>query len=272
MAKLVTPRAAQTLPVPSTRWVRSFSRYARWYLGRSFHAIRLSRGGAEVLTLRSPMVMYLNHPSWWDPLVMLVLAQACWPEAEHYAPMDAAMLQRYRFFRRLGFFGVEHGPRGGAAFLRSSLALLQREQAKLWVTPQGRFADARDRPVRIEPGLSHLAARMSTGWFIPVAVEYVFWTERFPEVLLRFGSPVQVDDALLPSSPRARREALHALLGEHLQATQDALAQEAKARDPAAFDTLLAGRAGVGFWYELWQRIRCRLRGQPYHRGHGEGG
>ena len=67
-----------------------------------------------------------------------------------------------------------------------------RRRHLLAVTPQGRFADVRERPVHFEAGLGHLAARVQRALFVPFAVEYVFWEERLPEILVRFGEPVEV--------------------------------------------------------------------------------
>ena len=64
-----------------------------------------------------PLVIYSNHASWWDPLVGLVLKSEFFADRTPFAPMDAAMLERYKLFARLGFFGVEqHSRRGAIAF------------------------------------------------------------------------------------------------------------------------------------------------------------
>ena len=34
-----------------------------------------------------PLVLYLNHASWWDPLTMLMLTQRFWPERQFAAPI-----------------------------------------------------------------------------------------------------------------------------------------------------------------------------------------
>ena len=66
-----------------------------------------------------------------------------------YTPIDADMLARYRMFAKLGFFGVEQRNRRGAVqFLRTSEVILQSPNHVLAVTPQSRFADVRERPVR----------------------------------------------------------------------------------------------------------------------------
>ena len=94
----------------SPRLVRFFTRHVkRFYLARDFHAVRLSKSGIPGPVPDGPLIIVLNHPSWWDPLVGLVLAEL-FPDRAHYAPMDANALGRYRIFERLGMFGVEPGP------------------------------------------------------------------------------------------------------------------------------------------------------------------
>ena len=44
------------------------------------------------------------------------------------------------------------------------------------------------RPPRsTRPGVGHLAARLTRGWVVPIAVEYSFWTESKSEALVRIG-------------------------------------------------------------------------------------
>jgi 1-acyl-sn-glycerol-3-phosphate acyltransferase len=211
------------------------------------------------------VVVFFNHPSWWDPLVALFLAQHLMPERRHYGPIDAEALGRYRFFKHLGFFGVTPGTRYGAAtFLRVSQAILRQPQSVLWMTPEGRFSDPRQQPVQLQPGLGALARRVDGVVFVPLALEYVFWEERFPEVLLRFG------EAISMSLESAREIAAHTQqFAQRLQATQAALAHEACRRDPADFEILLRGRAGVGGLYDTWRALRSRWRGESFRRAHG---
>jgi hypothetical protein len=210
------------------------------------------------------VVITLNHPSWWDPLVCAVLA-GLFPGRCHYAPIEAAALRRYRFFERLGFFGVEPGTvRGARSFLRTGQAILGRPESVLWITAQGRFADPRERPLCLRPGIGHLLACAGQGMILPLALEYPFWEESAPEALARFGAPLPVSPALArPPGEWA------ALVEQELAATQDVLAREACRRDPAAFTTVLGGRAGVGGLYDLWRRLLAQLRGEEFSPEHG---
>jgi 1-acyl-sn-glycerol-3-phosphate acyltransferase len=259
-------RVAQAqVPQVSPFWVRLFGAYARRYMRRAFHAVRLSRAGKPPQSPNLPLVLYCNHPSWWDPLLGLILAQTLFAERTHYAPMEASALARYRFFSRLGFFGVASGTMQGAmTFLNVGQAILAQPQTALWITPEGRFTDPRGRPVRLQSGLGYLARNLTDGMFLPIAIEYPFWEERFPEALVRFATPIRV-----ASHPDFSASEWTHLLATQLEATQDALAHDACERDPEAFDVLLRGRVGIGGVYDLWRSWRARLRGERFDKSHG---
>lgn len=251
------------LPPPSPRLLAAFHRYVRFYVPRHFHAVRLARDSAAFPD-SGPLAVYCNHPAWWDPLVGLLLALDGLPRRRHYAPIDSRALERYRFFARLGFFGVEPGStRGARQFLRAADSLACNDDAVLWITAQGEFTDPRSRPVRLQPGLAHLPRRWRRGWLVPLALEYPFWQERLPEALLQVGEPLPVAGVL--DHPPAE---LTADLARRLEATQDTLAGHAMSQDPARFETLLAGAAGMANVYGLWQRLRARLRGERHHPEH----
>lgn len=244
-------RSAPPEAPPISRWrLWWFTGYARRYVARHFHAVRVA--GQPPLTT-GPLVVYLNHPGWWDPLICLILARHFFPHRRHYAPMEAAQLERYRIFRKLGFFPVEKNTRRGAAqFLRGAEAVLAQPGAVLWVTAQGRFADVRERPLRLEAGVTHLARRLSGVEFVPLALEYPFWGERCPEALARWGEPVR-DSAELEAA---------------LERTQDALAGASLRRAAGEFQIVLHGSAGVGGFYDQWRRLQARWRGEAFKREH----
>ena len=255
------------VPRVSPWWFRFAARYGHRYAARHLHAVRRSLAGGLPNLGDGGAVVYLNHPSWWDPLVMLVMAQRIWPERRHFAAIDAAALGRYRFMESLGFFGVERGTLAGARrFLEVSRAILADPRAMLWLTPQGRFADPRERPVALAAGLGRLACRTSNVALVPVAIEFPFWQERTPECLFRFG-PVQRRAPDDDSTAAAWSERLALAL----EATQDALAAEAQGQRAADFETLLHGAAGVGGVYDAWRRLKAHVRGERFHAEHGGG-
>lgn len=247
--------------------LRAFAAYTKPYLRRHFHSIRIARAGFSPDRIYLPAVVYLNHASWWDPLVCLFLHRHFFSRCSPFAPIDARALRKYPLFGRLGFFGVEQGTAQGAReFLRTAGAIMQERASTLWITPQGRFQDVRERPLEFHSGLGCLAGRWTNGSVLPLAVEYVFWEERLPEVLIRFGQPIDLSSR----GDRAMRAGLWTrLFEERLAEVQDALAADAKSRDVDRFETLLVGREGVSLTYDAWRRCLARWKGVAFKPGHG---
>lgn len=242
--------------------LRLFHFYARWYMYWNLHTIRVNTLRVPKLA-GMPVVVCMNHASWWDPLVAMTLALRLFPQRSHYAPMDATALSNFGFFKHLGFFGVETGSAKGAAeFIRISTAILSDPDAMLWVTAQGSFRDVRERPVSLRNGLGHLSCAASFV-VLPVAIEYVYWDERLPEVLVQFGDPIFV----AAPSPRSAKQ-WTAVFAAALEETQNTLAEAAIHRDSAAFQILSGGRSGTGGVYAAWKWARATFWRNRFHQSH----
>jgi len=256
-------------PEVSPLLVSMFGRYTEGYLARHFHAVRLSKAQRpDPIALRGkPLIVYFNHPSWWDPLICLQLAAQFFPERKHYGPIDAAALGKYQFFERLGFFGIEPGTaRGARRFLAVSKEILSRPDTALWIAAEGRFTDPRERPIQLRSGLGHLATRVRQAVLLPLALEYPFWEERSPEALARFGEEIPTGDADLGAADWMP------ILADGLESALEALAVEALARDRSRFDVLVGGSAGagVGGVYDAWRRLKARFKGERFRPEHGD--
>ncbi len=260
-------RVEPTPPVISPILLHWFTWYSRRYLRRHFNSLRVAGGGLPASALNAPLVIYSNHASWWDPLVGLLLKAEFLPGKAVFAPMDAMALKRYAFFKRLGMFGVEQGSRrGGVQVLRTARTILQQPDNVLWLTPQSRFADARERPVRFKSGIGHLPGMAREINFVQVAMEYVFWEERLPEILVRFGEPYRATRDDRTVKPEWWTE----FFADRLRETQDELAKQSQRRDSSEFRSLLRGRAGVGGIYDRWRQFKAGLRGERFHLEHGK--
>lgn len=255
------------LPQHSPRMLRWFARYCRWYVPRRFHRVMVHGHvpSGHDSTDQAGIIFYMNHPGWFDPLMGIVLADRYFQDMTHFAVIDAEMLEQYKFFGKMGFLGVQQdSPRGGVQFLRQAMRIVRHDNHALWLTAQGHFADVRERPITLQPGLAHLARRMKCGLIVPVAIEYAFWFESKPEALIHFGKPVKVRN-------QAHRDLVswQQQLTEHLTETMEQLAELSLARDAEAFETILGGRAGVGGIYDVWRRLKAWACGRRFDPSHG---
>ena len=248
---------------PSRALLLLFHIYLYFFFRRHFHALRIA-GAHHWQSAGRPLVVCLNHPSWWDPLASILLSRFLARKNDHYAPIDTRGGARYGVLRKLGLFDVEQGtPRGATQFLRGAAAVLAQPGAVLWVTPQGRFTDVRSRPAVFRPGLEVLLSRYGEITVLPLALEYVFWDERLPEAIALLGEPV-----VIRNSGRADTARLRERIESALTATQDELAALSARRDAAPFQTVMAGRAGTSGIYGGWQRLRAAARGEQFHAEH----
>jgi hypothetical protein len=184
------------------------------------------------------------------------------PGRKFAAPMDADALRNYPILERLGFISITRDTTKGAKeFLQTSRDLLKNPETILWLTPAGKFHDVR-KPAPFMAGLSHLVDHEFHGTVIPMAIEYTFWNERLPEMLIQFGSPIKC--MTLPFERNARTLELEMALTK----SQVILAELAIARDPTGFTTIAMGRGGVGGMYDYWRRVIATLRGHKFQDRH----
>ena len=243
--------------------MKVFIAYCRRRVRRDFHALRILKSGLPVCDRDRPLVVYFNHASWWDPLVCLLLSHDFFPERSAFGPIDSEMLERYGIFKRLGFFGVDPSLRGTRTFLRITHDLLADARNAVWLTPQGRFADVRERPLRLQDGLGALAAREPDAAFVPLAIEYAFWTEPRPEILVTFGEPIVPGRESVRSVGEWTR-----VFTTALETTQDKLAAGSCRRDSAEWTEIHRGNSGVSKIYDAWRWLRARMRGEKFDPQH----
>ena len=256
-------------PPPVAAWFQGgFHAFVRPYLRRHFHSVSLCNNGESTANVPpdEPLIVYANHPSWWDPLIAHFVNKEIFDGRQFYAPIDASALAQYKVFAKLGFYGVDMGSiSGSAAFLKTSLGILNHGGTALWITPEGRFSDCRDHTAPLMPGLAHLCTKLDRGRVVPMVMEYVFWEERLPECLVRFGSPMVIADRRHLTKPQWTE-----LLTQRLRDNQSRLAQDSISRDGSRFSPILRGGAGAGGVYDSFRRMGAWVTGQKFRPAHGE--
>ena len=249
--------------IVADRWSPRFAGFFGWYAERlfraRFHGVRLAKGSAAVLAQvaahEGPALVALNHASWWDPMVAVLLWRRFFPMRSNLSPMEAGQLRRFAFMRRLGIFGIDPDDaaslRAMGRYLEGRLRALPRPVVML--TPQGRFVDVR-LPVEPRPGAAALLASQPAMRAWSVAIEYGFWCDAKPEAFVRVMPVAAPDEARTTSWQRALQEAM--------RTNQEHLASLVSSREPSSFETLVgAGAARVHPVYDAWLALTGRTGG-----------
>lgn len=177
---------------PHRAFLWLFERYARRSVSRHFAAMHV-RGALQP---PGPPVLYVvNHSSWWDALVILLLSRSE-RRVGHLAMMGEAGLRRFPFFQRLGAFSVpsEAGARDLSAMreLLRYVADRAREGHHLWMFPQGERRHAELRPLGVARGAEVIASRLEGGLVVPVALRLDFLEAQHPELFISIGRATPV--------------------------------------------------------------------------------
>jgi 1-acyl-sn-glycerol-3-phosphate acyltransferase len=247
--------------------LRLFARYCGRYLRRHFHRLYLLEQSPLRELSDAPILICLNHPSWWDPVIAVYLSQKLFANRRHYSPIAAAAISKYKFFEKLGFFAIDPKTRDGAfRFLQIGRSALATPGSTFWVTAQGQFEDVRMRPTTFQSGVGHLA-RFSSGFImLPLALEYSFWRERTPEAFACFGEPIEVTDGRSRTAAEWTR-----LFAASVERTQDYLAERVTTGQESHFEELLSGATGIGGVYDMWRAVKSYARGKRFRAEHGLG-
>ena len=214
-------------------------------LRRMFHRIALSGPAPPPWNL--PVLLYLNHVSWWDGYMPFLLTDEVW-RRESFVMMEEPQLRRYGFFRYCGAFSVDRNdPREGLRSVAYAAELLRGQPGRLmWIFPQGAIVPNDRRPLQSFAGAAHIARRAAPVCCIPMALRYEFGGEQRPQALIRIGAWHVVE-------PGSGVKALHAEMDQRLERELDALRDDAVDGAVAAYRTILRGRQSVNV---VWDRVR----------------
>ena len=250
----------------SQKWlVDGFCWYSKGMIRKCFTSFGIN-GTERVrsITETQPLIVYANHASWWDPIVAMLARKEAMPMRTLYAPIDSEMLENYAVLKKMGFYGVKLESYAGAQqFLVHSKTILERPNASIWITPEGKFCDVRDHTQSLMPGMAHLASRVPGIACVPLAIEYPFWDDSRPHIFCMFGKPVEMS----PNEAKDK-EAWSTVLTRALRKTQADLAANVMLRDPKAFEYIVESRAKKLGWYDHARSMTAWIRGKEFDPRH----
>lgn len=182
------------IPARKSAWFeRVFAAYNRNLIARRFEGLRVA--GLSSLRERprdAPLILYANHSSWWDGLIVFQIGRAC--RLDQYALMEEKQLRAYPLFRRIGAFSVvRERAREAAQSIDYAAGLLRGAQRALWIFPQGETLPNDTRPLKFFSGVAHIIKRAGGASAAPVALRYEFLDDFKPEAFARVGTVERFD-------------------------------------------------------------------------------
>lgn len=213
----------------------------RWPLWSSFDRIWLKIDGPLPHPADGPLICVMNHPSWWDGYVALLLHRAVFRRTfQNFLMMDERQLKRFVFFSWIGVFSVSltDGRAAARSVAYAARQLRERRDRCLWIFPQGKLTPNDQRPIQVHSGVARIAIGAGGATMWPVAVRYEFRNEQRPELFIRCGPPRRAE-------ADAGRAALASEIQSSLTAAADSLRDDVLHERLDGYRTLMRGRPGI---------------------------
>jgi hypothetical protein len=231
------------LPARHDPWAEAlFTPYITRLLRRHFHALRLL-GEPPSPPRGLPLLIVPNHSTWWDGFFLYILNRLLLGRRLHLMMLEE-QLARFRFFRRIGAFGVRPGSIGEvAASLAYSASVLREPANALCLFPQGVMRHPSARPLGFRPGLERILREHGAPvGILPLAIRCEFYEDQRPEALFQFDRCLEAGPGSYPGS---------GWIEERVTGLLDQAGRAAQEKSPGRL--LVAGQVRAG---ERWAAFR----------------
>ncbi len=139
-------------------------------------------------------VYFLNHHSWWDGLIPLMLNEYRFHQQAR-AIMEDKQMNTYSLFQKIGAFSINRDdPRSAVTSLRYAVESFNRPHASLFIYPEGTITPA-GCSMDFEGGLAWLYDKLDEVDFVPVGIHMHTIRHSKPELHLHVGRPVRMNES-----------------------------------------------------------------------------
>lgn len=177
-----------------TRWAKFvFHIYVMRLMKRHFHVFHLF-GNLPRHDPDLPLLLIPNHSTWWDGFFVYLLNEEIL-KRETYLMMLDRQLAKYKFFARIGAFGITPGNRRNVReTLNYTVELLQKSNVMITMFPQGILLPWGKRPLNFKKGIEAIIQLYGKSInILPLAIRAEYGGEQRAEVFFKFGENVVVD-------------------------------------------------------------------------------
>lgn len=196
------------IPAKETPWfIFIFDFYVRNLFWRRFKNVWVDIEYEPESGSRS--LYYLNHTSWWDGLIPLLLNQKLFKQKARAMMEDKQMIE-HGLFKRVGAFSVNlENPRSAVRSLRYAVESLKRPNSSLFIYPEGKIHPFRTEKLDFRDGLGWITSHLPGLDTVPVGIYIHTAMGDKPELFIRVGKPV-------PYRSDSKREKLNRLFKDQL--------------------------------------------------------
>jgi chlorobactene lauroyltransferase len=180
------------IPASESQWfITLFGLYVRSLFWRRFHRVWVDQKYRPVA--QNKTIYYLNHTSWWDGLIPLLLNRTLLRQNARAMMEDKQMVQ-HSFFKKIGAFSINlSNQKAVITSLRYAVASMQRPGASLYIYPEGKIVPfSTEKPV-FKKGLAWIVKRCPDADVVPVGIYFGHSSSDKPELFLKIGKPVDFD-------------------------------------------------------------------------------
>lgn len=179
----------------SSFWIAVANFFFFNMLQNRFYAFRYT--GVESYKNRDdkyPTILFAPHANWWDGIVLYnITHRICKKEIR----LMVEELNRFPLLRRAGAYSVnKKSAQSAMKALKYSVDLLSDLNNTLCIFPQGIIRPPHFRPIEFQTGLAYIAQNAAKKYgkvnLIPVAIDFCFFRDNRPEVVVDFGERIEV--------------------------------------------------------------------------------
>ncbi len=141
-----------------------------------------------------PTILFAPHCNWWDGIVLYNTTHRIFHKEIRLMVEE---LNRFPLLRRGGAYSVnKKSPQSAMKALKYSVDVVGDLRNILCIFPQGIIRPPHYRPIEFQTGLAYIAENAVKKYgkvnLIPMAVDYAFFRDNRPEVIVEFGKRIEL--------------------------------------------------------------------------------
>ncbi len=170
-----------------------FHFYIMRLLKKSFHQFHLF-GDFPKLNQDIPVILIPNHSTWWDGFFVYLLNEKIL-KRDLYLMMLDSQLAKYKFFARVGAFGITPGDKKKVIeSLNYTSKLMRKKNSLICIFPQGELLPWGKRPLNFKSGIESIVRLFEKDIdIVPLAIRAEFGSGQKAEVFFEFGKQIRVN-------------------------------------------------------------------------------